>query len=582
MDENIKLEIDKFLNNVSVAGNKISTFSKNITKKDQNIRDIIEDLSSSFENINIDKNSNEFNKEINQSINIYKTKIEQWLDRVNLYIDGKEFINRFEKSMLVIIFGNVNVGKSSIGNFISGSADELRNYYNEVPSYYVYDFAEGFKENEPIKMKQNKFKENYTEETSTIQYYTLKNGLTWVDSPGIHSINGQNEDLAKKYVDYADLVLFVMSSSSVAKYDEYVELSRLINKKKPLLAIINKSDKKEKDEVDGKIVTKFVPKTDKDRKAQEGYVKSLFEERKKDLVHIDSLDSISMSTLLAKEAIKNDDYKMFKDSGMPKFYEKLGELLKDNAIELKTEAPKQRVNSLIKEILNGFSYADNEFEGIIAMENSYKDILEKIDLSISKVKTLKKNILKEVRIKSIPQIDIYVSKLSLDLQKENTIEDSQSRINDIILDNFNEIISKNVLDVINDFNYEKINAINLNMNTKLEAKYETLTYDLYSVKEVTRDPRGIIEHIGSLFGKTYYSVKSVRNQQEKKIIVGDNASEIIQNIIVNLEKEIEPVVENTLDNICEKYFEVEKNIVENILSIIADAKHKLNNEIIRK
>lgn len=580
MNNNIKLEIDRFLDNVCIAGEKISTFSKNITEKDKNIRNIIEGLNSSFEKINIDKKDNEFSKEINESIYIYKARIKQWLDMVNSYMDGKEFINQFEKSMLVVIFGNVNVGKSSIGNFISGSVDELKGYYDELPDYYVYDFADGIKENEPIKMEQNRFKENYTEETSSIQYYTLKNGLTWVDSPGIHSINGQNEDLAKKYVDYADLVLFVMSSASVAKYDEYVELSRLINKKKPLLAIINKSDKKEKDEVNGKIVTKFVPKTDKDRNAQEEYVKSLFEERKKDLVHIDSLDSISMSTLLAKEAIKNNDYKMFEDSGMPKFYGKLGELLKDNAIQLKTEAPKQRVNSLINEILNGFNDTDNKFEGIMAMEESYKEILEKIDSSISKIKTLKKNILKEVKIKSIPQIDIYVSKLSLDLQKENTIGDSQSKINEIILNNFNEVISENILKVINDFNYEKISTINLKMNTKLEAKYETLTYDVYSIKEVTRDPNGIIEHIGSLFGKTYYSIKSIRNQQEKKIIVGDNSNEVIQNIIENLEKEIEPTVEKTLDNICEKYFEVEKNIVKNILNIIKDTKNKLNNEVI--
>lgn len=579
MDKRIKADIDKFLNNVSIAGQKISAFSKSINEKDKNIREIMENLNNSFENISIDKKNSEFNEEINQSIYIYKIRIQQWLDRVNSYMDGKEFINRFEKSMLVVIFGNVNVGKSSIGNFISGAVDELRDYYDEVPDYYVYDFAYGSKENEPIKMTENRFKENYTEETSTIQYYTLKDGLTWVDSPGIHSINGQNEDLAKKYVDYADLVLFVMSSASVAKYDEYVELSRLINKKKPLLAVINKSDKKEIDEVDGMLVKKFVPKSDKDRKAQEEYVKSLFEERKKDLVHIDSLDSISMSTLLAKNAIKNDSYKMFEYSGMPKFYGKLGELLKDNAIELKTEAPKQRINSLIKEILEGFDGGDSKFEGIIDMESSYKQILDKIDSSILKVKDLKKGILKEVRIKSIPQIDMYISKLSLNLQKENAIEDSNSKINNIILNNFNEVISNRVLEVINDFNYEKINTINLNMNTKLEAKYETFTYDVYSIKEVTRDPRGIIEHIGAFFGKTYTSIKSVRNQEEKKIIVGDNSNEVIENIINNLENEIEPVVDRTLDDICSKYFEVEKNIVKNILNIIIETKEKLNREI---
>ena len=43
-----------------------------------------------------------------------------WTSAVRRDISGREFINRFERSVIVTVYGKVKSGKSSLGNFIAG------------------------------------------------------------------------------------------------------------------------------------------------------------------------------------------------------------------------------------------------------------------------------------------------------------------------------------------------------------------------------------------------------------------------------------------------------------------------------
>lgn len=577
MNSNIKSTIDKFLKDVSAAGENIGQFSRIIDDKDKNIHKIVGDFNNTLQGLSVDE-ENSFAAQLNETLNQYKEKSNQFVNLVNTYINGKEFINKFEKSVLFVVFGNVNVGKSSIGNQISGSAEEIRQYYDNVPDYYVYDFANNDASNKPKKMEKSQFKENYIEETSTIQYYTLNDGLTWVDSPGIHSINGENEALAKKYVDYADLVVFVMSSSSPAKYDEFVELSKLMDKKKPLLVIINKSDRYEKDEVDGQIVKVLKPKSEEDRKKQEKYVKDIFENNAA-INNIQSVDSISISTKLARQALANDDYDEFISSGMPNFYDRLGLTLRNDALDLKMRAPKQRINSLIDDILNGF-VSDNEHrvDGVIEMKQSFLNIDEKINSNISMIKELEKRLLRDVRVKSMPQIDMEVSRMSAKLQAGEDTSSLKNNIEKIVLDKFNEVIQNEISKILNDFKHDSIKQLNIEINTNLEAKYETYKYTEYSLKEVKRDPHGIVERIKSWFGKEYTDVKTSKHEVEQQVLVGDNSSAVIENILMGLENNLTPVVSSTLNHIIESYFGKEKELINIVLNELTSVEQKLKNE----
>ncbi|MDO5516046.1 MAG: dynamin family protein [Clostridium sp.] len=577
MNSSIKSTIDKFLIDVSTAGESIGEFSRIIDDKDKNIHKIIEDFNNKLQVISVDE-ENAFASQLNDTLNQYKEKSNIFLNLVNTYINGKEFINQFEKSVLFVVFGNVNVGKSSIGNQISGSTEAMREYSGDIPDHYVYDFANNNGSNKPEKMDKSQFEENCKEETSTIQYYTLNNGLTWVDSPGIHSINGENEALAKKYVDYADLVVFVMSSSSPAKYDEFLELTKLMDKKKPLLVIINKSDRYEKDEIDGQIVKVLKAKYDADRNKQEKYVNDLFENAN-NMKCIQSVDSISISIKLARQALSNDDNDEFISSGMPKFYERLGLTLKNDALDLKMKAPRQRINSLIDDILNGFnSENENHVDGIIEMKQSFLNIKEKINDNINMIKELEKSLLKEVRIKSMPQIDMEVSRMSAKLQAGEDTSALKNNIESIVIDKFNEIIQKEVSKILIDFKHNNVQQLNIGVEASLEAKYEKYTYTEYSLREVERNPNGIIEHIGSWLGKKYTDIKTSKHDIEEQVLVGDNSSIVIENILMSLENNLSPVVTDTLNNIIKSYFGKEKEFINIVLDELSSVEQKLKNE----
>lgn len=265
--------------------------------------------------------SNQFEKELASILSTYKRDCAVWCDSVNAFIKGKEFINQFEKSVLVVVFGNVNVGKSSVGDLIAGVTDPdsskvnyekdkkmLKHYYGKPPVFYEYDLAGNNASAKAERKQEPLFKEGHQETTAQIQYFTRNDGLTWTDSPGICSVNKDNGDLAKKYVEFADLVVFITTSSSPAKYDEVQELKKLFVKKKPLLILVNKSDMTVKDEVDGRIVKYLAPKTPQDRQKQEGYIRDLFRDGAMDVVS--KVDSVSISTWLALQSMrtKQEEY----------------------------------------------------------------------------------------------------------------------------------------------------------------------------------------------------------------------------------------------------------------------------------
>lgn len=570
--------INEFQTNVELAGEKLNQFSKRIYQKDQNIHTIIQDFHHFFSDIEINEKNNEFIGQLHEALQQYKERSETWLQVVKSHIDGQEFINQFEKSVLFVVFGNVNVGKSSIGNFIAGSTKEVSDYYKQIPPFFVYDFADGVNSKEPVQLPNNRFKENATEETTTIQYYTLNEGLTWVDSPGIHSINGENEDLAKRYVEYADLVLFVMSSSSPAKYDEFVEMSRLMNKQKPMLVVINKSDVLEYDEVDGEIVQALVAKTKKDREEQEGYVKELFV-KNPSIDYMQGVESISISTHLARKALVENDLDLFIDSGIPAFYKKLGSLVKEEALLLKQKSPRQRVNSIIKDIIYGVKSESNNMDGIQQMKSAFQSISNNISKKIEEVNNLQNKLVREVHLNSIQAIDMEISKMSMALQRGESIESRGENIIQVITDNFNETLQKSVSKLLRDFTYENMKTLNINLSVNLEARYEEYSYKEYSVKEYNRDPKGIVEHIGAFLGVEYKDIKIVDNVVGRKVAVGDNAKEVIDSIFSTLEKELQPIVTKTLSNISENYFKKEKEIVASIIEKLNEVEIKLKNEM---
>ena len=102
--------INEFQTNVELAGEKLNQFSKRIYQKDQNIHTIIQDFHHFFSDIEINEKNNEFIGQLHEALQQYKERSETWLQVVKSHIDGQEFINQFEKSVLFVVFGNVSFG----------------------------------------------------------------------------------------------------------------------------------------------------------------------------------------------------------------------------------------------------------------------------------------------------------------------------------------------------------------------------------------------------------------------------------------------------------------------------------------
>lgn len=150
-----------------------------------------------------------FQKECRNALQEMGSQIEAWKSDLQSMIKKSEFVNRHEKSLLVIVFADVKAGKSTLGNFVSGYYLKDTSYadLHTSMSYAIEDFSAASRENRSIRELPMPFPENEIEATSAIQYYTLGQGLTWVDTPGLHSLTKEHGELAKEYIQFADLVL---------------------------------------------------------------------------------------------------------------------------------------------------------------------------------------------------------------------------------------------------------------------------------------------------------------------------------------------------------------------------------------
>jgi predicted GTPase len=204
-------------------------------------------------------------------------QFEVWQKQVKSRVKGAEFRENVNDSLLVFVYGKVKSGKSSLGNYVAWGHSEptaqLKAQAKVQPVYFsaeqtAVEGGDKHKEAEP----NLQFRVGATEVTSSIQGFRLP-GLTWVDSPGLHSVNRANGDLAREYVEHADLILYTMSSQAPGRASDMGEIGELLADEKSLMVLLTGSDTTEEDEDDdGNAVCEIVMKPAKDRQAQVDYV----------------------------------------------------------------------------------------------------------------------------------------------------------------------------------------------------------------------------------------------------------------------------------------------------------------------
>lgn len=301
-----------------------------------------------------------------------------WQANLASYDKGLSFRQDFQDSLLVFVFGKVKSGKSSLGNYIAwGHTDPSENLKASVPVSLLPEYFTAANTNvvngdaDDEAKRRREFRVGATEATSSIQGFRLP-GLTWVDSPGLHSVTDSNGKLAQEYVSHADLILYTMSSGSPGRASDLKEIRELKSKGKETLILLTGSDVNEEDWDDelGEPVSRVQMKSKETRQQQREYIA-------KELEGIDSNDILSNSARYAQEHLT--DPKEMQNSGMVELFSRLHSISQNQGVQIKRAVPMTNFSNFLdkcrKELLP-YTKLTNELDAQIAhLESSVPKVM---------------------------------------------------------------------------------------------------------------------------------------------------------------------------------------------------------------
>lgn len=228
--------------------------------------------------------------------------------------------HHFDDKLMLLVFGKFNAGKSSFCNFI---ADRFSAQGHSVEYFIV----EGSK----IKTIEGPFKEGGTETTTKIQGMLLAKRMVLLDTPGLHSLTAENAALTRQFLESADGMLWLSSSTSPGQVQELDALALELRRRKPLLPVITRSDFIDENIVGDEIIKAVCNKTDENRHLQEQDLRSRAVERLTELVVDPAVlaPAVSVSVYAVKE--NHPEVATFDEAldaaGFYRFYDALAELL---------------------------------------------------------------------------------------------------------------------------------------------------------------------------------------------------------------------------------------------------------------
>ena len=300
----------------------------------------------------------------------------EWDAKVAGRQKGVEFRQGFEDSLLVFVSGKVKSGKSSLGNYMAwGHTDPtddtkrqtLPQRYPKYQSHAKVEVEGGDRPKEAE--KKHEFRVGATEATSSIQSFSLP-GLTWVDSPGLHSLKEENGNLAREYLDHADLILYTMKSDAPGRASDLTEIRDLIHKDKRTLLLLTGSDDIEEDINDsGNLIQCIVMKDAARRAKQQDYVRGEL----KELPDSNKLEIVSISSRYAQEHA--NDQAAFLDSGIGPFCATLQGICQSEGVKIKQRVPMRNLHHFLVD-------CENDLVPYQKLMTDFRPILRKLDESL--------------------------------------------------------------------------------------------------------------------------------------------------------------------------------------------------------
>lgn len=491
--------------------------------------------------------------------------------------DGMQFILDYEDSLNVVVFGKVKAGKSYLGNLMMGNAIRklhTKTSYDrlEQPKVEVYDQGtcttqDKLKEVTEENDASGGFGVDNREATRVIQLFHL-GAMTWVDTPGFGSLTDENQELARKYVKNADLVIFASNSDMAGTQQDFQEMKELYDMGKRFLLVLTQSDILEEDcDDEGNIVQNPAPKSDDDRRSTENYMK---ETLKKHGIKLGDENILTISAFLGLTALEKGEEALFESSNMGKFWNLLSDITEQEGTILSKKAFGDRVNTALQSLQDKLEDAEKKLlDGNASREQKERDMKKKAALTIRDAKD-----------------ECSQKVASLIQEKSKEVEETKEPFSAADL---KQILSKVVYETVMDACKKQFDALaqmtklsgyqeklKLDSIGDLAMRQDKISYTRIRVIEVERNPRGIWENIGSrIFHKTYYRAKTIGETKEETIDLGVNVQEIQAKAHSSLEKILEKQAPQLIQEIIDYYSAPLREMQSKALAAIQTAEKEL-------
>lgn len=511
--------------------------------------------------------------------------IKQWHHQIEKNKKGIKFMHSHEKYLVVMVFGAVKAGKSTLGNFFAGKDFIKASFDNEYKhrEHPIFATEEKGRDTGGIEKDDNGnfwFKEGVTDTTGAIQYFTLS-GLRWMDSPGTGALEKDNdkrnmEEMVNEYIPYTDLCIFLMNSSEPGLMADMKYIKKLSREEQEAIVVITKSDYVYEDEDEnGFEITEERAKTPEDRKMQEDDILQRLHKTYPE-VPVNKFRAISVSTLLANLAIKNNDEQKYKDSNLDKLMMILSNKVSENIIELKEKKPKQNLNNFIESVI----IEKEDFKGINELEEQLNGILEPIDEYKETIREKTKKLQNSIRLKIKNEVDKFSQEWVDEVNKTNSNIDDRFLSEEIMKTAHSILqqeINDNIANIIDNYQEQRIKIVETTFDIGgIEKKHTTIKTQYEEVYYETRDPKGVWENIRSFFGKVYETRKTRSRTITKDVDLGTNILDYMDKLMPALEQWINEQVEYALDNLQKTYFLPQEEYINQMQKELILLKNKLN------
>ena len=574
--------VDEFFSKLDKMQDDLAKFSQTLDNRSEKIPVLLKNFEGAiFSGANSNKkiSDNAVERAAQKSLDNLREIIKTWSAKIDADRKGKQFIKKNEKYLVVMVFGAVKAGKSSLGNFFAGKKffnAPFDNHYKKI-SKPIFETEERGRDTGDIEKDSRGdtwFQEGVIDTTGAIQYFTLS-GLRWIDSPGTGAVGklGDTKDMTKlveEYLSYTDMCIFLMNSSEPGLQDDMQYMQKLSKDGQEALIVITKSDFNDEDEDDdGNLIQTLVPKTAENRKLQEDDICRRVKERYPD-IDANKFRAISISTALASEAVEKSDDKKFQDSHLDKLMKILGDKVSDNAIARKQENPRRLLNSFVDTVVDDLKNFEADIQNIFAQVEKYKADMQRLSAVIVA------NVLREVRAEVGDKANAWNNQVK---RGQNIgSETINAEVSKILQEKLNDEINAQMRRVIEDFQNSEMQTVKANISAAtLEKKTAQVAHTYTSSYVYEREASGIIENIQSFFGKKFYTTGETTHTEYQTVELGTNLDEFLDNLMPQVEEYSKTQADKNLANLRDNYFIERENFAKNMQSEI----EKLRGELLR-